>query len=68
MGAAALPAAGIVAAQGRPRRMAISSANMNDGGLHCCAKAMEVMAGGGDTLDAAIAGVNIVELDPRASQ
>jgi N4-(beta-N-acetylglucosaminyl)-L-asparaginase len=38
---------------------------MNDGGLHCCAKAMEVIAGGGDTLDAVIAGVNIVELDPR---
>jgi N4-(beta-N-acetylglucosaminyl)-L-asparaginase len=65
MGAAALPAAGIVAAQARPKRIVISSANMNDGGLHCCAKAMEVIAGGGDTLDAVIAGVNIVELDPR---
>ncbi len=39
----------------------VSSAN----GLAACAKAMEVMAGGGDTLDAVIAGVNIVELDPN---
>src|SRR5688572_31523410 len=34
-------------------------------GLTCVTKAFEVMAGGGDVLDAAIAGVNIVELDPE---
>ncbi len=65
LGAAALPVAGLVHAQTRPRSVAISSANRNDGGINCCAKAMEVMKSGGDTLDAVIAGVNIVELDPR---
>jgi N4-(beta-N-acetylglucosaminyl)-L-asparaginase len=39
----------------------ISSAN----GRAACAKAMEVISGGGDTLDAVIAGVNIIELDPN---
>jgi N4-(beta-N-acetylglucosaminyl)-L-asparaginase len=65
LGAAALPVADFMRAQARPSRIVISSANRNDGGLHCCAKAMEVMKSGGDTLDAVIAGVNIVELDPR---
>lgn len=44
-----------------PRPTAIASAN----GLACCAKAVELMAAGQDTLDAAIAGVNLVELDPK---
>jgi len=44
---------------GKP--VVISSAN----GRAACAKAMEVMRSGGDTLDAVIAGVNIVELDPN---
>jgi N4-(beta-N-acetylglucosaminyl)-L-asparaginase len=65
LGAAALPMARAAAAQARPRRVVISSANRNNGGVNCCAKAMEVMAGGGDTLDAVMAGVNIVELDPN---
>jgi len=39
----------------------ISSAN----GMSACAKAMDVLRAGGDTLDAVIAGVNIVELDPN---
>jgi N4-(beta-N-acetylglucosaminyl)-L-asparaginase len=64
-GAAALPVAGLVHAQSRSRSVVISSANRNNGGINCCAKAMEVMKAGGDTLDAVIAGVNIVELDPR---
>src|SRR5688500_18138948 len=34
-------------------------------GLTCVTKAFKVMAGGGDVLDAVIAGVNIVELDPE---
>lgn len=43
------------------RPVVISSAN----GRAACAKAFEVIKGGGDTLDAVIAGVNIVELDPN---
>ena len=34
-------------------------------GLEAVAKAIEVVRGGGDTLDAVIQGVNIVELDPN---
>ena len=45
----------------RPRNIVISSAN----GTACCKKAMEVLAKGGDTLDAVIAGVNLVEEDPN---
>ena len=46
---------------GRKLPVAVSSAN----GLAACAKAVEVMKAGGDTLDAVVAGVNIVELDPN---
>jgi N4-(beta-N-acetylglucosaminyl)-L-asparaginase len=46
---------------GRKLPVAISSAN----GLAACAKAVDVMKTGGDTLDAVVAGVNIVELDPN---
>lgn len=49
----------------RPKLIAISSANIFNGGINACTKAVEVMKAGGDTLDAVIAGVNIVELDPR---
>jgi N4-(beta-N-acetylglucosaminyl)-L-asparaginase len=49
------------AAQSAPRNIAIASAN----GLVCCARAMQVLRAGGDTLDAAIAGVNMVEDDPN---
>ena len=66
LGAAALPISRQAAAQARPT-VVISSANRNNGGVNCCAKAMEIIKGGGDTLDAVIAGVNIVELDPRDS-
>lgn len=41
--------------------MVISSAN----GLAACKKAMDMLGAGADTLDAVIAGVNIVELDPN---
>ena len=44
---------------GRP--VAISSQN----GLRATEKAMEILKKGGDTLDAVVAGVNIVELDPE---
>ncbi|MGI8962848.1 MAG: N(4)-(beta-N-acetylglucosaminyl)-L-asparaginase [Bryobacteraceae bacterium] len=41
----------------------VSSAN----GRAACAKAMEMLKSGADTLDAVIAGVNLVELDPNDS-
>src|SRR5258708_23921725 len=63
-GSAALAAAaaggGQALAQGR-KPMVISSAN----GLAACKRAMEMLQSGADTLDAVIAGVNIVELDPK---
>jgi len=59
LASAATAAAG--QAGGRKKPVAISSAN----GLAACAKAVEVMNAGGDTLDAVVAGVNIVELDPN---
>ena len=61
LGAAALPAIRVAAAQARPRPIVVSSAN----GVAACAKALETIEAGGDTLDAVIAGVNIVELDPK---
>ena len=65
LGVAALPMVQEAAAQARPKPVVVSSANAFNGGINCCAKAMELIKGGGDTLDAVIAGVNIVELDPR---
>src|SRR5262249_50728905 len=65
LGVAALPVVRKAAAQARPKNIAISSANRNDGGILCCSNAVELMKRGHDTLDAVIAGVNIVELDPR---
>ena len=44
-----------------PKNIVISSAN----GLKACQRAMEMIKGGGDTLDAVVAGVNIVEEDPE---
>src|SRR5712691_5532922 len=46
-----------------PRNIAISS----DNGLRACARAMEMLQTGKDTLDAVIAGVNINEEDPEDS-
>ena len=48
-------------AGGWKKPVVISSAN----GMAACAKAMEMLRSGADTLDAVIAGVNIVELDPN---
>jgi N4-(beta-N-acetylglucosaminyl)-L-asparaginase len=67
LGAAALPLAQKALAQTGTKPVVISSANSFNGGVNCCAKAMEVIKAGGDTLDAVVAGVNIVELDPRDS-
>ncbi|NBO63725.1 MAG: glycosylasparaginase [Acidobacteria bacterium] len=55
------------------RPLVISSSNRNrtpagdvfEGGLACVNRAMEIIKGGGDTLDAVVAGVKIVEDDPR---
>src|SRR3979490_2988343 len=48
------------AAQGK-RPLIISSAN----GLHALDKGMDILKKGGDTLDAAIAAVTVVENDPN---
>src|ERR1700682_4364095 len=60
LGSAALAAAA-TQAQAGPRNIVISSSN----GARACAKAMELIKSGADTLDAVIAGVNINELDPE---
>jgi N4-(beta-N-acetylglucosaminyl)-L-asparaginase len=46
---------------GSKKPVVISSAN----GRAACAKAMEMLKTGSDTLDAVVAGVNLVELDPN---
>jgi hypothetical protein len=53
--------AGAARAAARPRPIVISSAN----GMRAIDKAMQVISGGGDCLDAVIAGVNIIEEDPE---
>src|SRR5216683_5125764 len=57
----AAAAAGPLAVAQGAKQIVISSAN----GLQACKKAMEMLKAHADTLDAVIAGVNIVELDPR---
>lgn len=60
-------------AQAATRPIVISSANvarqpngeMVQGGINCVTRAMELLKAGRDTLDAVIAGVNLVEDDPR---
>src|SRR5580700_2756902 len=56
-GAAAFPVIRVVKSQSRPKFIAISSANRNNGGVNACAKAVEAMRAGSDSLDAVIAGV-----------
>jgi N4-(beta-N-acetylglucosaminyl)-L-asparaginase len=69
--AAAVPAFGQApaVAAGRSKPVVISSANghqfKNGGDKTCVETAFERMIKGGDVLDALIAGVNIVELDPE---
>jgi len=64
-GAAALPVIRVLRGQPKPKSVVISSNNRAGGGVNCCNKAIELIKGGKDTLDAVIAGVNIVELDPN---
>ncbi len=69
---ASLLSAELVAQNRVMRPLVISSANNHigadgkflNGGINCVTKAMEVLKAGGDTLDAVIAGVNLVEDDP----
>src|ERR1700730_1458990 len=59
---AALSSAGLASnGQSGAKDIVISSAN----GARACAKAMELIKSGADTLDAVIAGVNINEEDPE---
>lgn len=58
---AALSSAASAAAQSSPKNVVISSAN----GGPACARAMEMLKAGADTLDAVVAGVNINEEDPE---
>ena len=60
LGTAMLPALGAARAQ-KSGDIVVSSAN----GQRACARAMEVLKAGGDTLDAVVAGVNINEEDPE---
>ena len=68
-GAAILTAAPTVLARRAGKAVVISSANghrfKNGGTQTCVEKAFSMIAGGSDVLDALIAGVNIVELDPE---
>jgi N4-(beta-N-acetylglucosaminyl)-L-asparaginase len=59
--AAALSSAAANGAQSAPKNIVIASGN----GARACARAMELLKSGADTLDAVIAGVNINEEDPN---
>ena len=62
LGSALLPAARVgLAAPAVGKTIVISSAN----GLRACARAMELLKSGQDTLDAVVAGVNLNEEDPE---
>ncbi len=61
MGSALLPSVRAGMAASAPKNVVISSSN----GMRACARAIEFLRNGRDTLDAVIAGVNIVEEDPE---
>jgi N4-(beta-N-acetylglucosaminyl)-L-asparaginase len=66
LASAALPAAAASfqpGGSGRPKNIVISSAN----GLAACKRANEILQAGGDTLEAVVSGVTIVEDDPEDS-
>ncbi len=70
--AGSLPQQNQLAALGQARPVVISSANganvpkrgVEPRGISCVARAMEILKAGGDTLDAIVAGANLVEDDP----
>jgi N4-(beta-N-acetylglucosaminyl)-L-asparaginase len=61
LSSALLPAARAAMPAGAQKNIVISSAN----GLRACERAMDFLKDGKDTLDAVVAGVNIVEEDPE---
>lgn len=61
VGTAGATAMSAMAQAAAPKNIVIASVN----GKAACAKAMEMLKAGADTLDAVIAGVNINELDPN---
>src|SRR5690349_16050067 len=63
LGAASLPVIRAAAAQGRARKFGVSRAN----GGAACARGVELLRCGADSLDAVIAGVNINELAPKGN-
>ena len=65
LGAAAAPLIRVLKGQSKPKSVVISSNNRAGGGINCCNRALDMIKAGKDTLDAVIAGVNIVELDPN---
>jgi N4-(beta-N-acetylglucosaminyl)-L-asparaginase len=60
---AGLSASAALGAAPGPKNIVISS----DNGARACARAMQILKAGGDTLDAVVAGVNINEEDPEDS-
>jgi N4-(beta-N-acetylglucosaminyl)-L-asparaginase len=61
-GSALLGAARVgLGAQAAPKNIVIASAN----GLRACARAMEMLAAGRDTLEAVVSGVSLIEEDPE---
>ncbi len=58
---AAVPAAAATTSAAAPKNLVIASSN----GPDCCRLAMEMLQAGKDTLDAVVAGVTLVEDDPR---
>ena len=60
-GAPLAAASAAAQAQAAPANIVISSSN----GMTCCNRAMQMLNAGHDTLDAVVAGVNMVELDPE---
>ena len=68
----ALPQGKALAPLGQARPVVIASANgatvpkrgVEPRGISCVQRAMDILKAGGDTLDAVVAGVNLVEDDP----
>ncbi len=64
LASAALPALGQTGSAGTAKSIVLSSAN----GLAACKRAHEIIEAGGDTLEAVVSGVTIVEDDPEVRE